>query len=152
MKPPRKKSPLHPLYRRWNFIRQLCYNPNDKNYQKYGGGQGLECHFHSWPEFRDYVESTLGLPPSPQHKLHRIHAQGHYQPGNLCWAHHQEVAQSQHNCINVTYNNKTQSLSQWARELKLNYQTLTNRYHRGCTAQQILGFEPLKPLKTQDHD
>ena len=132
----------HPLARRWDFIKSITSNPNDPNYQKYGGAKGLENHFRDWEHFATYVETHLGLPPYPNAKLNRINQDDHFRPGNLRWTDHKGMGNNQKRCIVLTYKRKKQTLSEWADMYKINYSTAYERYVRGWTIEQILNLKP----------
>jgi hypothetical protein len=78
----------HPLYRRYTFIRE-CVNHSDES--RYAWAQGLDCDFDDFSEFANYVESTIGLPPTPQHRLSRTDQSLGWIYGNLCWRTGSEV-------------------------------------------------------------
>ncbi|MEO1525788.1 MAG: hypothetical protein AAFX06_10140 [Planctomycetota bacterium] len=70
-----------PEYVSWSGAKSRCQNPNDINYQNYGG-RGIEFRFGSFEEF--FAE--VGLKPSHEHSIDRIDSDGHYEPGNVRWA------------------------------------------------------------------
>ena len=133
---------LHPLYKRWCFIREITSNPNSPNYKNYAGAYGIENHFSSFKEFADYVEKKLGPQPFPLARLHRVDPKDHFRPGNLAWADQKTVSRKQRTVIYVKYKNKSKTISAWAEEYGINYSTMIERYYRGWTAQQMLGLKP----------
>ena len=142
----KRKSTEHPLYRRWGFIQALINNPNDVNYQRYGGGQGLENHFPDFWTFADYVERHLGPIPFSNAKLNRIDCNDHFRPGNLRWATPLEVSRNQRKCHKITYKRKTLTLPEWAEEYGINYHTLFERFSHGWSFEQMIGLKP-SPIK-----
>lgn len=132
----------HPLYKRWCFIKEITTNENSPNYKRYAGAQGIENHFSSFAEFAGYIEKKLGPQPFPGARLHRIDPSDHFRPGNLAWADQKTVSRKQRQVIPVKYRNKTKAISAWAEEYDINYYTLIERYHRGWTPAQMLGFKP----------
>lgn len=77
-------------YRAWVSIKQRCTNPNNKDYENYGG-RGIKMHppwEKSFKLFLDYV----GPKPSARHSIDRINNDGNYEPGNVRWASPDEQA------------------------------------------------------------
>jgi hypothetical protein len=130
----------HPLARRWHFICAVCNNPNDPNYQAYGGARGIENQFRDWDHFVDYVERKLGPIPFPGARLNRIDQLDHFRPGNLRWTDYKGQGNNQRRNYLITYKRKTKTLSEWADEYNINYHTAWNRYHKNWTTEQILGL------------
>jgi hypothetical protein len=78
---------FHPLYGRWNRIKQCCYNPKNPAYKRYGG-IGIRM-YEPWYKnpgtFINDILSSIGLCP-PGKSLDRINPYGNYEPGNIRWA------------------------------------------------------------------
>jgi hypothetical protein len=132
----------HPLYRRYNYIQQVTENPNNPDYNKYGGGVGIKNLFSSFEQFAQHIESTIGLPPSPKHRLHRIDQQGHFAPGNFEWADQKTVSRSQRSNIKITYKGETRCLSEWAELFDINYWTAVQRLSAGWNIKDVLHTRP----------
>lgn len=77
----RVRPKRHSLYDKWTNIKQRCYNPNVKNYHRYGGRGIIICDewkdnykaFHDWSIQNGYEE---GL------EIDRIDNNGNYEPSN----------------------------------------------------------------------
>src|SRR4051812_15807286 len=103
---PAKRPPSpcrsHPLYNRWDGIKQRCHNPNHHAYKNYGG-RNITLHepwFDAKTFIRD-VEQELG--PFPQGRgwtLDRRDNNKGYQPGNLRYA---KVAEQNRNKRTVSF-------------------------------------------------
>ena len=125
-----------PYFNEWRSIQQACYNPNSPMYQK--------DHYCSWgPKgyagFAEYMRRHLGPKPSLTHKLARKDQTLGWEPGNIAWMTPiKHGNQMLNNCVFITYGRRTQSLSEWSRELNISYQTMWQRYHRGWPAKFIL--------------
>lgn len=121
----------HPLYRRWKQIRQRCYNKRSKAYPDYGGRGIKLCSrwYRSFQKFAKDIERDIGLPKSG-YTLDRIDNNKGYEPGNIRWATRAEQNKHRRSRIEISFKGKTQSLSDWARELKLPLLTLYSRIKR----------------------
>jgi len=73
-----------PLYHTWKSMKQRCNNPNDSDYQCYGGRGIKVCD--RWAKSYDDFESDMGEKPSKDHSIDRIDPDGNYEPGNVRWA------------------------------------------------------------------
>ena len=72
----------------WN-ARRRCNKKTDKDYPRYGG-RGILMLFKS----ADELIENIGSRPSPLHSLERIRTNGHYEPGNVCWATRKRLART----------------------------------------------------------
>ena len=121
----------HPIYKRWSFIRQATTNPNCPDYEKIGALGWKLYGFHGGREFCEYVESTIGMPPTPNHVLSRIDKNEHYCRGNLKWVPRSEVLDDTTDIpIMVEYAGERHNLRTWSRLLNANYYTLHDRLIR----------------------
>lgn len=70
-------------YLRYLFtsMKQRCINPNNKNYNRYGG-RGIKIHFKSVDEFIHYIMGVLKIDPRGL-TIDRIDNNGNYEPGNI---------------------------------------------------------------------
>ena len=73
-----------PEYNSWIGMKDRCYNPNNKEYD-YWGGRGIKvCDewLHDFATFYNHV----GSKPGPEYSIDRINNNGNYEPGNVRWA------------------------------------------------------------------
>lgn len=107
-----------PEYIAWKAMRQRCYNPNERQFEDYGGRGVKICD--RWQNFENFL-ADMGKKPSPKHSIDRIDVNGDYCPENCRWATVDEQANNKRNCIMVTHNGKTQTFKQWCKGLNLPY-------------------------------
>lgn len=82
----------HPLHKTWSSIIQRCTIPSAGNYRYYGG-RGIKVCDRWKNDFWAFVED-LGTKPSPWHSIERLDHNGHYEPGNCCWATEREQSRN----------------------------------------------------------
>src|SRR5205085_7901422 len=69
------------VYRTWVRIRELCNNPNARNYHLYGG-KGIRC---AWDTFEEFHEDIGKEWPGPGHRLKRANTDDDFHVGNVSW-------------------------------------------------------------------
>lgn len=93
-------SKKHPLWMTWIGIRSRCHNPRATGYKHWGGRGITICD--RWRDFTTFI-ADVGERPSPDHSLDRIDKDGHYEPGNVRWATHEEQANNRRDNLMVHY-------------------------------------------------
>lgn len=125
------------LYKSWQRMKVRCYNKNYSHYKDYGGRGIVVCDewlhdvvsFYNWAIDNGYQEGLT---------LDRIDVNGNYEPGNCRWITNDEQQNNRRNNIKITYNGKTQTITQWANELGIKRDLIERRYHRGYTDKACL--------------
>lgn len=122
------------LYEVWENMIDRTTNPNNNKYQNYGGRGISVCdewkeyiNFSNWAKENGYNDSLT---------IDRIDVNGKYEPSNCRWATQQVQANNRTNNYYITWNDKTQSLKDWSRELNLTYDTLRSRLKRGWSVEK----------------
>ena len=105
-------------------MKQRCFNPNNTYYLNYGGRGIIVCDH--WKNSFENFYADMGVCPSG-HTLDRIDVNGNYEPGNCKWATQTEQARNRTNNHLITFNEKTQTISAWAKELGFADETLRSR-------------------------
>lgn len=133
----------HPLYPTWDRMMARCYNPNDHNFHNYGD-RDIRV-FQEWKDdpkkFYDYI-SALPNFAEKNRSLDRIDNNKNYEPGNLRWATQKEQMRNSRKNKNLTFDGKTQCLSAWAEELKMDKRTINGRLRMGWSIERAL-TEPI---------
>ena len=127
-------------YKCFAGVLSRCNNVKDKSYKDYGG-RGIECRFKDFEEFI----ACVGKKPSPSYSIDRIDNNGHYEKGNVRWSTRIDQASNRRSNKIIEYNGKAQSLSEWARELNVNYGSLATRFRMGWTAHRAFSEPYMRP-------
>lgn len=116
------------LYYSWRNAKSRCNNPNNKKYKTYGarGIKMWEPWVNDFLAFKAYV----GDAPSTEHSLGRIDNDKGYEPGNLEWQTYEQQSRNRTSNRLISYNGKTQTLTGWAEELKIDREVLSARILR----------------------
>lgn len=125
------------LYNIWAGMKQRCYYRYSIGYKNYGGRGITICdewlnsfeNFYIWAIQNGYKDNLT---------IDRINVNDNYQPSNCQWVDNLEQQNNRRNNIKIFYSNKTQSLSDWARELKIPYHILYYNTKKGYSLQQII--------------
>lgn len=110
------------LYRVYYAMKQRCYDVDCSEYHNYGARNIKVCdewlysfvNFYDWAINNGYTESL---------QLDRINNDDDYKPSNCRFATPVENSNNKRTCIYLTYNNKTMTMTQWARYLGINENT-----------------------------
>ena len=119
-------------YRAWCNMRNRCYRISNKDFTRYGGIGIKVCD--RWLSSFESFFSDMGECPDG-HSIDRIDSALDYTPTNCRWANTHTQANNRKSVKQITYNNKTQSVSDWCVELGLNHRTVRARiyeYHWDC--------------------
>lgn len=112
-----------PMYNLWRDMVDRCTNKNNKRYSSYGGRGITVCD--KWLTFYGFYRD-MGDKPSGK-SLDRIDNNKGYSRENCRWATPTEQNNNKRNSHYLTFNGKTQTITQWARELNINKGTLQTR-------------------------
>ena len=102
-------------YYTWQAFKDRCRNPRNKRYKHYGA-RGI-MYDPTWENFTCFLED-MGERPEGM-SLDRIENNGNYSKENCRWATLDEQSNNRTNSISITREGRTQTLTQWAKELGL---------------------------------
>jgi hypothetical protein len=123
------------IYSIWKSMKQRCTDPNSTNYPKYGA-RGITVS-EQWVSFDNFY-LDMGDPPSPSHSLERLDNNLGYCKDNCTWATASEQGRNKRNNVFLTLNGRTQTQSEWAKELGLHPTSLAYRLKRGWPLERVL--------------
>jgi hypothetical protein len=135
-----------PTYRTWAFMIQRCTNPNRKDWKHYGGRGIRVCD--RWKKFENFL-ADMGERPDGM-TLDRIDNDDDYAPGNCHWIPAKDQPKKRRHGL-ITYQGRTMMPREWAEELGLPVELISQRKGRGCSPEQILapvGALRIKQLAT----
>lgn len=113
-------------YRTWLAIANRCMNPNQDNFQDYGGRGISRCE--RWSTFENFY-SDMG--PCPEgFSIERIDRDGNYEPGNCIWADRITQARNTRRNRMLSHNGVTKCLKAWADDLGIDQASLRERLDR----------------------
>lgn len=113
------------LYTIWSHIKDRCYNENSKIY-KYYGKKGVQL-CEEWRDFINFYNWALSNGYSDELTIDRIDVNGSYDPSNCRWVDYSVQANNRTNNKLFTFNNKTQTLTQWCNEYDIDYNVVKDR-------------------------
>lgn len=117
----------HELYGTWLQMINRCEDKSQHEYANYGGRGIAVCE--RWHDLRNFVADMhprplgLTLDRWPDNN-------GDYRPGNVRWATAEEQGANMRTNHLMFYLGRTQTVTQWARELGLNSGLIFSRLHK----------------------
>ena len=124
-------------YRTLAAMKQRCYNPNELNYKNYGARGITICE--RWLEENGFINFIKDMGKRPdKHSIDRIDNDGDYTPENCRWATQMTQVYNSRRVKMITINGRTQSISQWRRELGINHSSYYERIELGMSVVQAL--------------
>lgn len=142
----RSRTPIHNV---WSTMIDRCENPNTESYPLYGGNGVVVCD--RWKGTQGFVNflADMGERPSDKHSIDRYpDREGNYEPTNCRWALPAQQARNRKSNINITWDGRTQCLSDWAAELDIGPQNLKYRIkHWGLARAMTTPKDPVKGRK-----
>jgi len=113
-----------PEYFSWRGMIRRCEDTTLSSYNNYGGRGIVVCQ--EWKNIATFVKD---MGPKPKYStLDRINNNKNYEKNNCKWSTPKEQSRNKRNNINITYNNKTMCLTDWALSLNLSVSGFRYRF------------------------
>lgn len=131
-------------YHIWRAMLTRCFNkkhPSSKNH----GRRGITV-CKRWMKFENFL-SDMGSRPSTNHCLDRINNNGNYNKYNCRWATWKEQQNNRRSNVLITFNGKTQTITQWGDELKIGRGIIWKRLQRGWSVEDSLSIPTRMPKR-----
>lgn len=132
------------IYKIYQHMKERCYKETAKSYHRYGGrgiricelwlGENGFDNFYDWALQNGYSDELM---------IDRIDNDGNYEPSNCRWVNAIVQANNRRNNRYVTYNGKTQTISEWSKETGISGATIRARLKKGCSVGEAL-YTPTK--------
>lgn len=105
-------------YYSWKSMKGRCLNKNNPQYKNYGGRGITICK--EWLQFENFLKD-MQFKPSKDYSIERIDNNLGYFKENCRWATRKEQQNNRRNNKLIAYKGKLQNLTDWCKELNLNY-------------------------------
>lgn len=126
----------------WRGIIKRCTNPRCPAYKSYGGRGINICE--RWKIFENFL-ADMGEVPSDLHSIERVNNDGNYEPNNCKWIPKSQQGLNTRRTRRITIDGRTQPLSEWCKEINVNYRLVLDRIAK-------LGWEPKRALREPIHE
>ena len=131
------------LYATWENMKHRCGDPKNWMYPNYGGRGIKVCE--DWLDSSNFIEWALSHGYKEGLSIERIDVNGNYEPSNCKWIELKEQYLNRTDSHLLTAFGKTQTISEWAKETGLNYNTIERRVNKyGWDAERAITEKPWK--------
>lgn len=118
------------LYNVYHSMLDRCLNEKSKVYKHYGS-RGIKV-FDEWlKDFSNFYNWAIGNGYKEGLSIDRIDVNGNYEPSNCRWVTQKEQNINKRNNKRYTYNSQTKTLTEWCRDLNINYERTRSRIRMG---------------------
>lgn len=125
------------LYAIYDKMKQRCYNKNNSAF-KYYGSRGIKIYQPWLNDFMIFYNWAVNNGYSDNLTIDRINVNGNYEPNNCRWTTYEEQNNNTRRNVQITYDGKTQSVSQWSRELNIPINRIYYRHYKGWSDKECL--------------
>lgn len=125
------------LYNIWTSMKARCETSKKQKFIKDYQNRGIKI-CAEWHDFSVFQKWALENGYKENLSIDRIDNNGNYCPENCRWADNFTQANNKRNNHWLTYNNKTQTIAQWSKELGMKYNALNERLRKGWSVERAL--------------
>ena len=131
------------LYSIWADMRRRCSNVSRKDAQNYALKNIKVCE--EWNNYELFMNWALQNGYNDELTLERIDNSKGYNPDNCKWIPKSEQSKNRTSNHYITYNGKTQTLTDWSKEIGIPRTTLDSRLKRNWSIEDALTKPLIKP-------
>lgn len=127
------------IYHLFQNMKWRVMNPDAPNFKNYGG-RGIDIcdEWKAKDGFENFLKWSMENGYSDEKTLDRIDVNGSYEPSNCRWTNWETQYNNTTKSVKLTYNGKTQTAAQWARELGLDRHTIYERIKKNLPIEEII--------------
>lgn len=129
-----------PEYNTWCGMRSRCYDTSHEAYSDYGGRGITVCK--RWRDSFEAFFADMGNRPEGT-SLDRQNNNSNYTPKNCRWLEIPKQNLNQRSNVRLRFLGKTQTASEWSKELGINVRTIYTRVKAGRSPKECLSKTPL---------
>jgi len=124
------------LYRIWIEMKRRCYNPNCKDFAKYGA-RGIKLS-DSWKEFLPFSQWAISNGYNENMTIERIDCNGDYTENNCSWILPERQPYNRRTSRFIEFMGIRLTFSEWGHITDLGRATIRERFNRGWEIADII--------------
>lgn len=125
------------LYNIWTSMKARCETSKEEKFIKNYQNKGIII-CDEWHDFSIFQKWALENGYADKLSIDRKDNNGNYCPENCRWVDQKTQQNNKSSNKRLTYNNKTQTIAQWAEEIGMKYNTLDERLRKGWSVERAL--------------
>lgn len=137
----------NPEFWAWHAMRQRCENANHPEFFRYGARGITVCE--RWKKSDNFLDD-MGPKPSPRHSLERTNNSLGYSPENCKWATPDVQSRNTRRNRMITFEGRTQIMTDWAIEKGLRPDALWSRLSSGWSLAEAMQPSKRRNPKRKD--
>lgn len=137
------------IHTAWKNMRARCTNPNHREFNRYGARGIMVCK--EWESFEPFYIWSLENGYDEHLSIDRVDVNGNYEPSNCRWTTWDVQVRNRRNNHYLECNGRKMIISDWARELGISEQGLSERINSGnWTIEEALTIPPMSRKLKED--